>query len=76
MREFVSESDKAMLTAAWWQGALDKMDPKKFPKKPALLWDKDADRQSPIMLANIALMLASNGAEFRKTIDLNKLQVH
>lgn len=76
MAEFVSETDKARLTSAWWHAALSKADPKKFPKKPALLWDKEADRQSPIMIANIALMLASNGEEFRKTIDLTKLRVH
>lgn len=42
------------------------MDPKKYPKKPALLWDEKADDQSPEAMLEIAFAMAANGKEFKK----------
>lgn len=71
----MDESDKALMTRAWWYGALSKMDPKKFPKRPSLMWDKESDRQSAVTMANIALMWADNGEEFRKKLN-NKMRMN
>jgi hypothetical protein len=62
-----------MLEAAWWHAALQRGDAKKFPQKPSLLWDKESDRQTPVMMAKLALMMASNGQEFAKEHNLTRL---
>lgn len=62
-----------MLETSWWRAALDKIDPKKFPKKPSLLWDSEADRQSAKTMMHLALLLADNGDEFRKSLPKHKL---
>lgn len=62
-----------MLEQAWWHTVLKNADPKKFPKKPVLLWDPDHDRQTPVHMANIIFAMASNGAEFSKKFDIGKL---
>lgn len=58
---------------AWWHAVLQKCDPKKFPQKASLMWDKESDRQSPHHMAKIALMMATNGQEFAAQHNLKGL---
>jgi hypothetical protein len=45
---------------------LAKSDPKKFPKKPELLWDKEADRMSEYALAASILAVYDPSGKFRR----------
>jgi hypothetical protein len=45
---------------------LSKSDPKKFPKKPDLLWDKDADRMTPHGIAASILAAYDPDGSFRR----------
>lgn len=64
--EYIEESQKRELTAAWQHGMMSKWDPKKYPKSAAHLWDKNAGDQTPEQMRQLALALASNGSEFIK----------
>lgn len=63
-----------MLERVWWQARLYHADPKKLPKRPELLWNPDADKQTPHQMLQIAMAWASNGEEIRKK--LQKKTVH
>lgn len=47
---------------------LGNIDPAKYPKAPNYLWDKDAGVQTFEQLKFLALAMASNGAEIRKSM--------
>lgn len=63
--EFLDERIRGELTRAWYFGMMFHMDPKKYPKKPDLLWNKDADVMSFEHMKAVALAWARNGQEFR-----------
>lgn len=47
------------MTLSWYVGLLHHMHPKKFPKRPELLWDRDADAQSIEVMMAIAKAMAA-----------------
>ncbi len=60
----MEERDKGMMSLAWWAGMMHHTDPKKYPKKPNLLWEDEPE----ITLEQwkvIAFAIADNAHEHR-----------
>ncbi len=65
--EFIDEVRKNILSASWWTAMLGHIqDPQKFPKKPELLWDPDADREHPLAMARKMLAMFDQDGSFRR----------
>lgn len=59
------------MSDAWWIGRLAGISinaPKKYPAMPDLLWNKDADRQTPETMKAILLAVADNSDEFKEQL--------
>lgn len=72
--EFLEESQRRSITEAWWIGKLVGMgvnSPKKYPHRPDLLWNKDADLQTPEVMRQIMLAVADNAEDFKRDLQKN-----
>lgn len=64
--EFIEETTRRDLTRAWHIGLMHHTDPKKYPKRPEQLWNKNAGDQSVEVMKMLAIQWAENGHEARE----------
>jgi hypothetical protein len=65
-KSYLDEKSKGEMEAAWRIGLMHHIDPKKYPKRPELLWNPSADEQTVEQMIALAKSWASNTKEVLK----------